>query len=93
MCLLQSGEAARAEAGPRIDHVAFTVARGEFEAAVEELHAAGVEVYRGPLRRRGGMTVNFLDPDGNRLELHTGDLRSRVAAWRERAAAGYPEEE
>lgn len=29
------------------------------------------------------MTVNFLDPDGTELELHTGDLRGRVEVWRE----------
>jgi hypothetical protein len=36
---------------------------------------------RNPVERGGGMTVNFLDPDGTELELHTGDLRRRVEVW------------
>jgi catechol 2,3-dioxygenase-like lactoylglutathione lyase family enzyme len=85
VCLLEGAEpgAAVPEAAPRLDHLAFAISERDFDAAVEVLRAAGVRIVRGPVERGGGMTVNFLDPDGTELELHTGDLRRRLEVWRE----------
>lgn len=61
-----------------VDHVAFYIGAGEFHAAGEGLRRADVHMVRGPVERGGGWTVNFLDPDGTQLELHTGTLAERM---------------
>lgn len=66
------------EEGPGLDHLAFSIAPGEFEALVERLTAAGVRVIRGVMARGDGHSFNFLDPDGIQLEIHTGTPRGRV---------------
>ncbi|HBS47197.1 MAG TPA: glutathione transferase, partial [Paenibacillus sp.] len=54
-----------------IDHIAFSVAEEHFEEAVQVLQAHEVRLIRGPVKRGLGWTVNFQDPDGIQLELHT----------------------
>jgi catechol 2,3-dioxygenase-like lactoylglutathione lyase family enzyme len=70
----------RAQLG--VNHVAFFIALEDFEHAVEELQKAGVTIVRGPIQRGVGWTVNFLDPDGTQLELHTSTLEERMRVWK-----------
>ena len=54
-------------------HHAFKVAAGDFEPAVEFLRQKGVEVFNVEDRHDGvflGPQAYFLDPDGNKLEIH-----------------------
>ncbi|WP_425589847.1 VOC family protein [Fictibacillus fluitans] len=83
ICLLERGEANRAEAGRAgMDHVAFTISDSDFDHAVEALKAHSVRMIRGPVARGDGRCVNFLDPDGIQLELNTGSLSGRMKDWR-----------
>jgi catechol 2,3-dioxygenase-like lactoylglutathione lyase family enzyme len=54
-------------------HHAFKVAAQDFEPAVEFLRQSGVKVFHIEDRRDGvfwGRQAYFLDPDGNKLEIH-----------------------
>lgn len=64
-----------------IDHIAFSIAEEHFEEAVQVLRTHEVRIIRGPVKRGVGWTVNFLDPDGIQLELHTSNLRERMGVW------------
>ncbi|MOA58059.1 Metallothiol transferase FosB [compost metagenome] len=64
-----------------IDHIAFSIAEEHFEEALQVLRTHEVRIIRGPVKRGVGWTVNFLDPDGIQLELHTSNLRERMSVW------------
>ena len=68
------------DAAPSADytHYAFDVHEASFDAASERIRAAGARVWKE--NRSEGQSLYFLDPEGHRLELHTGDLVSRLAA-------------
>lgn len=71
---------------PRADdsHIAFSAAPGTFEDLSRRL-AAVAPVWKQ--NRSEGASLYVLDPDGHKLELHDGDLRSRLAHY----AAAPPE--
>lgn len=64
-----------------VDHIAFHLSDDDFAAAVVVLERAGVRIVRGPVQRGLGQSVNFLDPDGTQLELHTSTLDERMTVW------------
>jgi len=72
--------------GPRVHHAGFTVAdRGSIMDCADVLASAGYldSMERGP-GRHGVSNAFFLylrDPDGNRLELYTGDYLSADPDW------------
>lgn len=69
---------------PEYSHVAFRVAPGELPRLADRLTVAGVTRWQEPDRSD---SFYFLDPDGHKLELHSGDIRSRLTA---RAALHEP---
>lgn len=72
-------------------HYAFGVGAADFAALVQRLCEARVPEWRD--NRSEGASFYFLDPDGHRLEVHVGDLASRLRACREHPYAGmrfYP---
>ena len=78
---------------PAVDytHYALTVDAADFTPLVEHLRAAGVQEWRD--NRSEGASFYFLDPDGHKLEVHVGDLASRLQACRAQPYAGmkfYP---
>lgn len=68
------------EAKPADDytHIAFSVTADSFAGSVARLKTAGVSVWK--TNTSEGDSFYFLDPDGHKLELHDGDLSSRLAA-------------
>lgn len=70
---------AKVRAGPlpEYSHIAFNVSAGELTALTERLLLAGVVRWQEAER---GDSFYFLDPDGHKLELHSGDLQSRLLA-------------
>ena len=60
-------------------HLAFDIAAGEFDAAVDRLKAHGAQSWKD--NRSEGASYYFLDPDGHKLEIHTGTLESRLAHY------------
>ncbi|WP_340033352.1 VOC family protein [Paenibacillus sp. FSL E2-0202] len=82
ICLLEKPDyMAIADKGVGVDHIAFSIAEEYFEEAVQGLLTQNVPIIRGPIKRGIGWTVNFLDPDGIQLELHTSNLRERMSVW------------
>ena len=76
----------RTEAPPEYTHLAFDVSRSDFAAAVARLEAAGARAWRE--NRSEGESFYFLDPDCHKLELHVGNLSSRLAAMDAREIKG-----
>ena len=59
-------------------HFALDVAEAEFDALAKRVALVAPE-WR--TNRSEGRSLYFVDPDGHRLELHVGDLRSRLAHY------------
>ena len=59
-------------------HYAFDVAREDFDDVAARIQASGATIWKE--NRSGGRSLYFADPEGHRLELHVGDLVSRLAA-------------
>ncbi|RON57129.1 fosfomycin resistance glutathione transferase [Pseudomonas frederiksbergensis] len=76
------------QSGPAADytHYAFTLSAVDFPPFVEHLRSAGVREWRD--NRSEGASFYFLDPDGHKLEVHVGDLASRLEACRQKPYAG-----
>jgi catechol 2,3-dioxygenase-like lactoylglutathione lyase family enzyme len=67
--------AARSNPLPEYTHFAFTVDEAGFSTATERLRRAGVICWQASERAD---SFYFLDPDGHKLELHSGDLARRL---------------
>lgn len=75
-----------AEPAADYTHYAFTCGASDFPSLVAGLRAANIQAWRD--NRSEGASFYFLDPDGHKLEVHVGDLASRLAACRQRPYAG-----
>lgn len=58
-------------------HLAFDVAAEDFSETCDRLVTAGATVWKE--NRSEGDSFYFADPDGHKLELHVGNLASRLA--------------
>ncbi|GAA0490499.1 FosA/FosA2 family fosfomycin resistance glutathione transferase [Salinibacillus aidingensis] len=82
VCLLENKKLHRSEKKKLgVDHFAFSIDDEDFFAAVHQLEHYHVNIVRGPVKRGKGWTINFLDPDGIEMELHTSDLQERMTVW------------
>ena len=63
-------------------HIAFTVDADMFQPFCEKLQKNGVTLWKQ--NSSEGDSMYFLDPDGHKLELHVGDLQSRLQSLREK---------
>ncbi len=72
---------------PREDytHAAFSVEADAFDVLSARLRETAV-IWKD--NRSEGASLYFLDPDGHRLELHVGDLETRLRHYRERPELG-----
>lgn len=59
-------------------HAAFTMEATDMVVYAERARAEGVRVWRQ--NQSEGDSLYLLDPDGHQLELHVGDLQSRLKA-------------
>jgi catechol 2,3-dioxygenase-like lactoylglutathione lyase family enzyme len=62
-------------------HIAFTCGSSEFRPLKERLLEYGCREWSA--NRSEGDSFYFLDPDGHKLEIHVGDLKSRLKHTRE----------
>jgi len=58
-------------------HFAFDIAAEDYAATCARLEKHGAQEWKA--NRSEGDSFYFSDPDGHRLELHVGDLASRLA--------------
>ncbi len=84
LCLSLDDEARR-EPHPDYTHAAFSVDAEAFETLSARVQAVA-PVWKD--NRSEGASLYFLDPDGHRLELHLGDLESRLRHYREHPELG-----
>lgn len=66
---------------PEYTHLAFSVEAADFADAAARLRAAGVQCWQE--NRSEGESFYFLDPNGHKLELHVGNLESRLKSLRQ----------
>ncbi len=57
-------------------HIAFSVSLGDFTKIRDIIIANGVTIFQE--NKSEGHSLYFLDPDGHKLELHVGNLQSRL---------------
>ncbi|MGY6703286.1 VOC family protein [Roseinatronobacter sp.] len=69
-------------------HIAFSCAPAEFTALAQRITTSAQQWKDN---RSEGASVYFLDPDGHKLELHQGDLASRLAHFRKAPPDGFSE--
>ncbi len=68
----------RAAPLPEYTHTAFSVDAGTFSVCKEHLLAQGVAIWKS--NKSEGDSLYFLDPDGHKLEIHAGNLETRLAS-------------
>lgn len=61
-------------------HFALSVSKQDFEPVRAKIIAAGVSEWSE--NRSEGASYYFCDPDGHQLEIHVGDIHSRLSAMR-----------
>ncbi len=57
-------------------HLAFSVTESNFLEMSEKIKKSGAEIWQE--NSSPGESLYFLDPSGNRLEIHSGDWKSRL---------------
>lgn len=67
-------------------HIALDISESDFSAFMKKLRDAGVIEWKQNTSE--GLSVYFLDPDGNKLEAHTGSLQTRLDSLQEKAYSG-----
>ena len=65
-------------------HMAFTIDESEFDEWYQWLKTNNVNILEGRNRNiRDKKSIYFTDPDGHKLELHTGTLQNRLDYYKE----------
>lgn len=59
-------------------HYAFSIRSEDFDVFVDNLRLLGVTEWK--TNKSEGKSIYFLDPDGHKLEIHDGNLDSRLKA-------------
>jgi catechol 2,3-dioxygenase-like lactoylglutathione lyase family enzyme len=62
-------------------HYAFSVSSDNFKTMSERIINSGAVIFKE--NTSPGNSLYFLDPDGHKLEIHTGDWQTRIAAKKE----------
>lgn len=63
---------------PDYSHFAFTVPPKHFGSLSQKIIDANVQIFKDNISP--GDSLYFLDPDGHKLEIHTGDWKLRLEA-------------
>jgi catechol 2,3-dioxygenase-like lactoylglutathione lyase family enzyme len=77
---------ARREPLPEYTHLAFSVDREEFASRAASIRAQGAVEWKKDTSE--GASLYVLDPDGHKIELHAGDLESRLRSLRNKPYDG-----
>ena len=67
-------------------HIALDIAEQDFELFARKLRAANVTEWKQ--NKSEGSSLYFLDPDGHKLEVHSGELQNRLDSLRSKPYAG-----
>jgi catechol 2,3-dioxygenase-like lactoylglutathione lyase family enzyme len=80
LALVEDKEA-RSHPLPEYTHFAFHVSAEGFAALSERIRSSGARIFQE--NQTEGESLYFLDPDGHNLEIHVGDLQSRLNTARQ----------
>lgn len=83
---LSLDEKRQQEPWPEYTHYAFSTTKEKFSPFVVKLIQAGVVEWKN--NSSEGDSFYFLDPDGHKLEVHVGSLKSRLQECHEHPYAG-----
>ena len=67
-------------------HIAFSIPIQDFDLAKERFDILGIKQWKENTSE--GQSIYILDPDHHKLELHVGDLWSRIAATKNQSYEG-----
>lgn len=67
-------------------HIAFSVSAATFTGCAAFIRSRGAVIWKENMSE--GASLYFLDPDGHKLEVHAGDLESRLEALRRQPYEG-----
>ncbi|HSC67568.1 MAG TPA: fosfomycin resistance glutathione transferase [Cellvibrio sp.] len=67
-------------------HISLDCAAGNFNSIAAQLRATHVKEWKQNTSE--GASLYFLDPDGHKLEIHCGDLQSRLASLKQKPYKG-----
>lgn len=84
LCLSRD-DLVRTSPHPDYTHFAFSIAAEEFPDLSDRLKAT-CNIWKD--NRSEGASIYFLDPDGHKLEIHVGDIETRLAHYRSDSSKG-----
>lgn len=61
---------------PEYTHIAFNISQELFENVSEKIKASGAIIWKK--NKSEGSSLYFLDPNGHKLELHVGNIETRM---------------
>ena len=67
-------------------HIAWSVDSSKFSVLREKIINFGAKQWKS--NKSEGESLYFLDPDGNKLEIHVGDLQQRLASLKSKPYKG-----
>lgn len=71
----------RVEPLPEYTHIAFNVSQEHFGNVAERIKASGATIWKE--NKSEGDSLYFLDPNGHKLELHVGNIETRIIEKKE----------
>ncbi|WP_444995485.1 fosfomycin resistance glutathione transferase [Aliikangiella sp. IMCC44359] len=74
------------QVGKDYTHIAFDVAKSDFPLLCQKLNELGVVEWKTNCSEGGSLYI--LDPDGHQLEVHSGDLESRLKSLKSKPYKG-----
>ncbi len=81
-CLSQGKVTARKD----YNHLAFSVNKNQFRNVKNKLKNENIDEWKN--NSSEGYSIYFLDPDGHKLEIHSGSLESRLESLRHKPYEG-----
>ncbi|MGV2927090.1 metallothiol transferase FosB [Macrococcus capreoli] len=74
----------RFEINPTYTHIAFSIDEQDFSYWKEKFEKENVNLLESRARsKEDKLSIYFTDPDGHRLELHTGTIEDRLQYYKE----------
>lgn len=67
-------------------HIAFDISPTDYEAFCSGIESRGIKQWKE--NKSEGMSFYMLDPDGHKLEIHVGDLNTRLEAIKHKPYSG-----